>query len=144
MKFDIKKLIPHVVAVVIFLVVALIFCKPAFEGKVLNAHDNLGWKGMAQQSFEQKEKSGHFPKWTNSMFSGMPTYQIALEGTHKVSFHYVSYVLTLGLPKPANFFFLACLSFYLLALVLGINPWIAVMGALSYAYSTYEIGRAHV
>jgi len=80
------------------------------------------------------------------MFGGMPTYQIALEGTHKVSFYYVSYVLTLSLPKPANFFFLACLSFYLLALVLGINPWIAIMGALSYAYSTYDpiiIGAGH-
>jgi len=146
MNFDFKKLIPHAIAVVTFIAVALIYCKPAFEGKVLNAHDNIGWKGMAQQSFEQKEKLGHFPKWTNSMFGGMPTYQIALEGTHKVSFHYVSYILTLGLPKPANFFFLACLSFYLLALVLGINPWIAIMGALSYAYSTYDpiiIGAGH-
>ena len=146
MKFDFKKLIPHAIAIVIFLVIALVYCKPAFEGKVLNAHDNLGWKGMAQQSFEQKEKQGQFPKWTNSMFSGMPTYQIALEGTHKVSFHYVSYILTLGLPKPANFFFLACLCFYLLALVLGINPWIGIMGALSYAYSTYNpiiIGAGH-
>jgi len=121
MNFDFKKLIPHAIAVAVFIVVALIYCKPAFEGKVLNAHDNIGWKGMAQQSFEQKEKLGHFPKWTNSMFSGMPTYQIALEGTHKVSFHYVSYVLTLGLPKPANFFFLACWSFYLFAWPLVIS-----------------------
>ncbi len=146
MKFDFKKLIPHAIAIVIFLVIALIYCKPAFEGQVLNAHDNMGWKGMAQQSFEQKEKQGQFPKWTNSMFSGMPTYQIALEGTHKVSFHYVSYILTLGLPKPANFFFLACLCFYLLALVLGINPWIGIMGAIGYAYSTYDpiiIGAGH-
>lgn len=146
MNVDFKKLVPHAIAVVVFLVVALIYCKPALEGKILNAHDNIGWKGMAQQSFEQKEKLGHFPKWTNSMFSGMPTYQIALEGTHKVSFYYVSYVLTLGLPKPANFFFLACICFYLLALVLGINPWIGIMGALSYAYSTYDpiiIGAGH-
>lgn len=146
MKFDFKKLIPHAVAVVIFLIVAIVYCKPALEGKLLNAHDNIGWKGMAQQSFEKKEQYGHFPKWTNSMFGGMPTYQIALEGTHKVSFHYVSYILTLGLPKPINFFFLACISFYLLALVLGINPWIGIMGALSYAYSTYDpviIGAGH-
>ncbi|NCU04764.1 MAG: YfhO family protein [Chitinophagaceae bacterium] len=146
MNFDFKKLIPHAVAVVIFLIVAIVYCKPALEGKVLNAHDNIGWKGMAQQSFEKKEQYGHFPKWTNSMFGGMPTYQIALEGTHKVSFHYVSYILTLGLPKPINFFFLACISFYLLALVLGINPWVGIIGALSYAYSTYDpviIGAGH-
>lgn len=146
MKFDFKKLIPHAIAVVVFLIVAIVYCKPALEGKVLNAHDNIGWKGMAQQSFEKKEQYGHFPKWTNSMFGGMPTYQIALEGTHKVSFHYVSYILTLGLPKPINFFFLACISFYLLALVLGINPWVGIIGALSYAYSTYDpviIGAGH-
>lgn len=138
MKFDFKKLIPHVIAVVIFIVVALIYCKPALEGKVLNAHDNLGWKGMAHQSLEVKEKTGHIPLWTNSMFGGMPGYQIAMENTHSVSFIYVSHLLTLNLPKPANFFFLACLTFYLLALVLGINPWVAIMGALSYAYSTYD------
>lgn len=138
MKFDFKKLLPHVIAVVIFLIVAVIYCKPALDGQVLNAHDNIGWKGMAQQSFEKKEQLGHFPKWTNSMFGGMPTYQIALEGTHSVSFHYVSYILTLGLPKPINFFFLACISFYLLTLVLKINPWIGIMGALAYAYSTYD------
>ncbi len=146
MKFDFKKLIPHAIAIAVFFLIALVYCKPAFEGKVLNAHDNIGWKGMAQQSFEQKEKLGQFPKWTNSMFGGMPTYQIALEGTHKISFNYVSYILTLGLPKPANFFFLACLCFYLLALVLGINPWIGIMGAVSYAYSTYDpiiIGAGH-
>jgi hypothetical protein len=146
MNFDFKKLIPHAIAVVIFVIVAIAYCKLALDGQVLNAHDNIGWRGMAQQSFEKKEQYGHFPKWTNSMFGGMPTYQIALEGTHNISFHYVSYILTLGLPKPINFFFLACLSFYLLALVLRINPWIAIMGALSYAYSTYDpviIGAGH-
>lgn len=146
MKFDFKKLMPHAIAVVIFVVVAIAYCKPALEGQILNAHDNIGWKGMAQQSFEKKEQYGQFPKWTNSMFGGMPTYQIALEGTHKISFHYASYILTLGLPKPINFFFLACITFYLLALVLGINPWVGIMGALSYAYSTYDpviIGAGH-
>lgn len=146
MNFDFKKLIPHAIAVIVFVIVAIAYCKPALDGQVLNAHDNIGWKGMAQQSFEKKEQLGHFPKWTNSMFGGMPTYQIALEGTHNVSFHYVSYILTLGLPKPINFFFLACLCFYLLALVLRINPWIGIMGALAYAYSTYDpviIGAGH-
>ncbi len=141
-----KKLLPHLFAIVVFLIVAILYCKPALEGKVLNAHDNIGWRGMAQQSFDVREKTGKFPLWTNSMFGGMPVYQIAMEGTNKISFTYVSYLLTLGLPKPINFFFLACLSFYLLALVLRIRPWIAVMGALSYAYSTYDpiiIGAGH-
>jgi hypothetical protein len=146
MMFDVKKLVPHAIALVIFLVISLIYCKPVLEGKVLNAHDNQGWKGMAQQSIEVKEKTGKVPLWTNSLFSGMPGYQVAMENSHKVSFHYVGKVLTLGLPKPANFFFLACLGFYLLALVLGANTWVAVLGALSYAFSTYNpiiIGAGH-
>ena len=146
MKLDVKKLLPHALALVIFLLVSLIYCKPVLEGKVLNAHDNQGWKGMAQQSIEVKEKTGKIPLWTNSLFSGMPGYHVAMENSHQVSFHYVERILTLGLPKPANFFFLACLGFYLLALVLGAGTWVAVLGALSYAFSTYNpiiIGAGH-
>jgi hypothetical protein len=138
MKFDFKKLVPHVIAVVIFLIVALVYCKPALEGKVVNQHDNLGWKGMAQQSFEYKEKYGRFPLWSNSMFGGMPAYQIAMDQDYPVSNQWMVYVLTLGLPKPMNFFFLACICFYLLCLVLRINPWIGMAGAISYAYATYN------
>jgi hypothetical protein len=146
MKPDLKKLWPHLVAVGIFLLVSLLYCKPALEGKVLNAHDNQGWKGMAQQSFEYKEKYGRFPLWTNSMFSGMPAYQIAMDQDYPVSNQWLTYFFTLGLPKPVNFFFLACLCFYLLALALGIQPWLAVLGGLSYGYSTYNpiiIGAGH-
>jgi hypothetical protein len=70
--FDWKKLLPHVLAVGIFLLVALIYCKPILEGLVVNQTDNQQWRAMAQQSFEYKEKFGHLPLWTNSMFSGMP------------------------------------------------------------------------
>ena len=65
-------MLPHLGAIAIFLLISIIYCKPALEGKVLNAHDNQGWKGMAQQSFEHKEKYGRFPLWTNSMFGGVP------------------------------------------------------------------------
>ena len=137
---NIKKLLPHLIAVAIFVIVAIVYCKPALEGKVLNQHDTQGWKGMAQQSFEVKEKTGHFPLWTNSMFGGMPTYQIALEpGTNiAVPLNYFTKVISLGLPQPASFFFLACICFYLLCIIAGANTWISVLGALSYAYATYN------
>ena len=66
-----KKLLPHIVAVVIFLIVAVVYCKPALQGKVVSQHDVQGWRGMSQQSVEFKEKYGHYPLWTNSMFSVM-------------------------------------------------------------------------
>ena len=137
---NVKKLMPHVIAVVIFIIVAIVYCKPALEGKVLNQHDTQGWKGMAQQSFEVKEKTGHFPLWTNSMFGGMPTYQIALEPNTNIAvpINYFTKALSLGLPQPAGFFFLACICFYLLCVVAGANAWVSMLGALGYAYATYN------
>lgn len=142
-----KKALPHIIAIVVFLVVAIVYCKPAFDGKVVNQHDIASYKGMAQQSFEYKEKYGHFPLWTESMFSGMPAYVIAMDPKTKISIWYVGKILTLGLPDPISFFFLACICFYILTVVLRINPWIGVLSALAYAYSTYDpviIGVGHV
>lgn len=136
--FNFKKALPHLIAVVIFLIVAVIYCKPALEGKVVAQHDIQGWKGMAQQSFEFKEKYGHFPLWTNSMFSGMPAYQIAMDAKTNISVHYVQSIITLGLPKPINFFFLACIGFYFLCVVARANPWAGILGGLAYAYSTFD------
>jgi len=133
-----NKLLPHLAVITVFLLVAVIYCSPVLKGEVLRQHDNQRWKAMAQQSFEFKEKYGHFPLWTNSMFGGMPAYQIALEQDHPVSVGYLYHLLTLGLPKPINFFFLACICFYALMLIMRIKPWIGAMAAMAYAYSTYD------
>ena len=134
-----KKAMPPVIAVAIFLVVAVIYCQPALQGKVLGSTDNQQWRGMAQQSIEFKEKYGLYPYWTNSMFGGMPGYQIAFETPNKISIGILhNYIFTLGLPKPINFFFLACIMAYFLFMVLRVNPWLGIMGAIAYAYSTYD------
>lgn len=141
-----SKLLPHIIAVVIFLLVAVLYCKPVLEGRVLSQHDIVGWKGMAQQSIEFKEKYGHYPLWTNSMFGGMPGYTIAMEPSSKLQTIYLYGVLNLFLPKPADFFFLACICFYFLCLVLRIKPWIGILAALAFAYSTYDpiiVGVGH-
>jgi hypothetical protein len=139
-KFNFKKLVPHIIAVAVFALVAIVFCKPSLEGKVLNQHDAQGWKGMAQQSFEVKEKTGKLPLWTNSMFGGMPAYQIASEPVSKIGtgLEVIISTFSLGLPEPMSFFFLASLFFYILCIVLGTNPWVAIFGGLAYAYSTYN------
>ena len=63
-----KKSLPHLIAVAVFLVVAVVYCRPALEGKVVFQSDMLQWKGMAQQSMEYKEKFGHYPLWSESAF----------------------------------------------------------------------------
>src|ERR1019366_451368 len=105
--FNFKKVLPHVIAIVIFLIVAVVYCKPALEGKVVAQQDIQGWRGMSQQSMEFHDKYGYYPLWTNSMFSGMPGYQIAFDSRTKLQVGYLDLVLTLGLPKPISFFFLA-------------------------------------
>jgi len=143
-RFSYKKLIPHVLVLLGFLLVAVIFCKPVLDGQVLNQHDIVGWKGMAQNSFEYKEKNGHFPLWNTNLFSGMPNYQVAMEGDSAMP-NFVQ-ILSLGLPKPINFLFLAALCFYILTLVMGLSPWIGLFGGLAYMLSTYNpiiIGAGH-
>ncbi len=136
--FEWKKIIPHAIAMVVFLVVALIYCKPTLEGKVLQQNDVTQWKGMAQNSFEYEKKHGHFPLWSNGMFSGMPGFQITGVGSNPISIIYAANIITLNLPKPISFFFLACICFYFLSQVLKVNPYIGIFGALSYAYATYS------
>ncbi len=134
----VQKLLPHFIAVAIFLIIALIYCKPALEGKVLQQSDIVQWKAMAQNSFEFKDQHGHFPLWTNGMFSGMPAYQIAMEPDVPVNPMWFHGLATLWLPKPIAFFFLACVCFYFLSQVLRVNPYIGIIGALAYAYTTYN------
>jgi hypothetical protein len=131
-----KKNWPHFAAIGIFLLVAVLFCKPVLEGKVLNQHDVISWKGMAQNAFEYKEKNGKFPLWNTNLFSGMPNYQVAMEG--KTVLPDLNKIFTLGLPKPISFFFLACLGFYILCMVLNINIGIAISGSLAFAFATYN------
>jgi hypothetical protein len=132
-----QQLVPHLIAIVIFLIAALIFCSPALSGKVINQSDVVHWKGMAQNLLEYKEKFGHFPLWTTSMFSGMPAFQIALESQNIISTGFFHDLFTLFLPKPFSFFFLICVGFYFLCQVFRVNSWISILGAIAYGYASY-------
>ena len=137
-KFSWKPLLPHLIAIAIFLVVSVIYCLPALKGMMVNMHDLLGAKGMAQQSWNFKEKYGYIPNWTNSMFGGMPGYQILFEQTTKITLAYFHTLFTLGLPDPASLFFLACIGFYILCVSLNIKPWIGTLASLGYAFASYS------
>jgi hypothetical protein len=133
-----KKAVPHLIAVGIFLFVTIIFCKPALEsGVILKQSDISSWEAMSKQSSEYKEIHGHFPIWVTSMFAGMPAYQIAIEG-YWSPLGYVDKLFQLWLPKPMNFFFLACIGFYFLCMCLRIRPYAAILGALGFAFCTYS------
>lgn len=133
-----KSALPHIIAIAIFAIVAIIYCKPALEGKVLQQSDITQWKGMAQDAMLYAEKNGKSPLWTNSMFGGMPTYQITGVPGFAYSVGILDQIFSLKLAEPISLFFLASLCFYFLSQVLGFNTIISIIGALGYSYATYN------
>lgn len=135
--FNFRNLLPHLVALAAFVLVAVIYCKPALEGKVLQQSDVVHFKGMSKDIHDYKEKNGVAPLWTTRMFGGMPGYQIATNNNNYLSY-WANEAFSLFIPKPFRFFILACLGFYFLALVIRTNPWLAMLGAIGYAYASYN------
>lgn len=137
MKLDWKKMTPHLIALGIFLLVTVLYFFPEFQGKTLNQHDTMQWRGSYQETYETIQKTGHQPLWTNSMFSGMPTYQIGAQSENNFSY-YINQILRLGMPHPAGDLFMLLLGFYIFMLTFGMNSWLAFAGAIAYAFSSYN------
>jgi hypothetical protein len=137
MKFNLKALTPHLIAIGIFLIVAVIYCKPALEGMVLQQHDWIQWTGMSKDADNYRDKFGEYPQWTQGIFSGMPSYQIAFNTNARVGWM-LPEVLGLFLPNPIKYFFLAALCFYFLTVVLRIRTEFAILGGLAFAFATYN------
>ena len=137
-KSILKSAVPHIIAVAVFAIVAIIYCQPALEGKVLQQSDVTQWKGMAQDALEYKAKYGTTPLWTKSMFGGMPTYQITGIPANAFTIGTLDLLFTLRLPEPIGLFFLASICFYILAQILGFNSILSVIGGLAYSYATYN------
>ncbi len=134
--FEMKKLWPYLAAIVAFVVLTLIYFSPLLEGKKLRQPDTDHWRGMSKEIVDYRAETGQEPLWTNSMFGGMPAYQISAiyKGTY---LKFVDKILKLSLPHPANLVFLYFLGFFILLLILRVNPWLAVLGSIGFAFSSY-------
>ena len=133
---EFKKLLPYLAAVVIFLVITMVYFSPLLEGKKILQSDIVNFTGMSKEIVDFRAKTGQEPLWTNSMFGGMPAYQISANYTSNLV-GYLDKVLTLGLPHPANLVFLYFLGFFILLLVMGVDPWLSIAGAAAFAFSSY-------
>lgn len=131
-----KNATPHLVAILVFIVITMIYFSPLLEGKKLKQHDIAMFKGMSKEIADFRESTGEEALWTNSMFGGMPAWQISVQYNGNLV-RYIDKILTLGLPSPANYVFLYFLGFFVLLLVLRVNPWISLVGAIAYALSSY-------
>ena len=134
--FDWKKSLPHLHAVAIFVLISVVYFSPLLEGKKLEQQDIRQFKGMTEEIVQHRAEYDEEPLWTNSMFSGMPAYQISV--LHKSNLiSYFSNVFKLYLPAPAGTVFLYLLGFYFLLVTLSIDYRLAIVGAIAFAFSSY-------
>lgn len=131
-----KKHLPHLLAVVAFLVITMLYFAPLMGGKELRQSDINNWKGMSKEILDFRQKTGEQTFWTNSMFGGMPAYQISAEYTANLV-QYIDKIITLGLPVPANYVFLFMAGFYFLLITLKVDKKVSIVGAVAFAFSSY-------
>ena len=130
-----KSFYRQIIAIGIFTAVAFIYFYPALLGYSLKMADISSWKGMAKEVGDYRALFGSEPLWTNSMFGGMPAFQISV--TYAANLINYIYQALFIYPGPTHFFFIYALGFYILLLSLRIEYKIAIIGALAYALSSY-------
>jgi hypothetical protein len=138
------KILPHIVAPILFLLASYVYFSPLIEGKSLSQHDVVQWKGQAKEIVDYRNATGEETLWTNTMFGGMPSYLISVKYSGNL-LSWVNRIFEIG-QRPASFMFLTLMGFYILLLVLGVNPWLSIVGAFSYGLSTYfflALGAGH-
>ncbi len=140
MKIDWKKILPYAVAIVAFVAVAMIYCAPVLEGKVLLQGDVNNWKGAAQEARTFYEENGTRTWWTNSMFGGMPTYQITgslPSGEVRNGMAKIAHLGMKGGWEAIGIIFAYFFGFFLMLRCFKVNPWLSIIGGLAIGFSTY-------
>ncbi|MBF6641022.1 YfhO family protein [Flavobacterium sp. J49] len=134
---QLQKFYPHLLAILGFIIISLLYFYPVLQGKKIYQHDIVQYTGMAKEQNDFRAEYDSEPYWTNASFGGMPTYQSGAKYPHD----YIGKLddLLRFLPRPADYLFLYFLGFYGLLLTLRINPLKAFFGALAFGLSTYLI-----
>jgi len=146
MNSKLKSILPHIIAIAAFILLSCVYFSPLFDGYSLKQSDIRQFQGMSKEIVDYDFVHGKLPLWTNSMFGGMPAYQIATE--HNANWlTYVDQALKLGLPRPVGILFISMLGFYIMTLCLRVNPWLGMIGAIAFGFSTINvlyIGAGHM
>ena len=132
-----QKLYPHLLALAGFILISLIYFYPVLQGKKIYQSDIIQYTAMAKEQNDFRASENAEPYWTNSAFGGMPTYQLGAKYPN-------NFIKTIDetlrfLPRPADYLFLYFIGFYVLLLILKIDPLKAFFGALAFGFSTYLI-----
>lgn len=132
------KLIQPLMAVLFFLILSIMYFLPQLQGKVLQQSDIMSGQAMAHETVTYQEKLHRPILWTNSMFGGMPTYQIAMAQKNNL-LKWVDQVHQLFITRPIGYFLAAMLGCYIILLCLGAGHWPAMLGAVAFGLTTNQI-----
>jgi hypothetical protein len=134
-----SKFTPYLAALAAFAFITFLFFSPMItDTKVIYQGDIMQYEGMSHEVTQFREQNHEEPLWTNSMFGGMPAFQISTIYNGNLN-QYVNKIISAGFPEYSAYIFIACLSFYILLLVLGVNNWLAIVGGIAYALSSYNL-----
>lgn len=132
-----KKILPYVVAFLVFLGISLVYFSPALDGKQLRQSDIIHYKGTVQEITDYRNQTGEEPLWTNSQFGGMPAFQIStMHPGNLMPYLYKVFYLYI-LPHPMSIMMLLLIGFFILLLALRVDPWLSIIGAFAFAFSSY-------
>ncbi|MDD2288723.1 MAG: hypothetical protein PHY55_07780 [Bacteroidales bacterium] len=134
-----KKFLPHIVAVTIFLIISIILFSPIIKGKELQQSDMMNYFGVVKELDDYEKKTGDGSYWINSLFSGMPSLQIKAP-TQSNIFVPMSEPLKLwGWELNIGVVFLYMIGFYIIMTALGVSPWLSLLAGISFALASYNI-----
>lgn len=138
MQFSFKKFLPHLYAIIAFIILAGIYASPILQGKKLSQHDINMSLGGSHESTEFTKQTGEIAWWTNSMFGGMPAFMIHGKYPNSIGSTIGGQLMNV-LPTPINMIFLMMLGMYILLIVLRANVWQAVLGAIAFAFCSLNM-----
>ncbi|MDE5761337.1 MAG: YfhO family protein [Bacteroides sp.] len=133
-----KKLLPDLLAILAFVLLSFAYFFPAdIENRILFQHDIAAGAGAGQEVKEYYEQTGERSRWTNALFGGMPTYQIAPSYDSAKPLQWAQKAYQLFLPDYVCLTFMLMLGFYILLRAFGISAWLAGLGGIIWAFSSY-------
>ena len=133
-----KKLLPDIIAILAFIAISYVYFFPAVhEGRILFQNDTVAGVGAGQEAKEYYEQNGERTRWTNSIFGGMPTYQISPSYDSTTPLSFVEKIYHLYLPNYVWYIFIMMLGFYILLRALGVSVWLSTLGGIIWGFSSY-------
>ena len=135
-KTALTKFAPHIAAILLFICISFMYFTPVLEGKQLLGHDSESWMCMAKETMDYNTTHDEVTLWTNSMFGGMPTYQISMNQPYN-AIKYVEDVIHF-FPNTIYNLLLYLIGFYILLLAFRFNPWLAIVGSIAFSFASYN------